>query len=159
MSTPSMRSARKRRGLLEAGLDGDRAQVGVEPQHLADLEQALLRAHRRGWVIPLGTADRAEEDRVALEHQVEVLVAHRLAVGVDGDAASEHVGPLDAEAELLGGGIKNGQRRLHDLRADAVARDLDDVVDGRAFLAQTSVSFLASEGEDSWPSSFSSPAR
>ena len=51
---------------------------------------------------PSSTASDGEQD-------VEVLVAHGRAVGVDGDAAGEDVGPVDGEPEALPGRVEDAQ--------------------------------------------------
>ena len=57
----------------------------------------------------------------AARADVEVLVADGRAVRVDGDAADEHLGPVDREAEALARGVEDALGRRDDLGPDAVA--------------------------------------
>ena len=120
--------ASQRRRLDERGFHGDRTQVGVEPEHLADTQEPLLGTHRCRRVVPLGPAHRTEQHGVRREQHVEVLVPDRCPVGIDGDAAGEHIRPLEREAEAFGGRIEHDACGVDDLRADAVTGDASEAV-------------------------------
>ena len=63
----------ERRGVDERRLDGDRAQVGEQPEAAAQREQRLLRPDRGVGVVPLRPADRAEQHGVGVAARLDVL--------------------------------------------------------------------------------------
>src|SRR6476660_4348806 len=69
-------------------VDGYGPEIGVETKRFSDREQPLLGSHSRRWVIPLRTADRAEQDRIRLSCRLDVLIANRHVVGIDRAAAN-----------------------------------------------------------------------
>ena len=131
MSTPVEQLRPERRRRDERRVDADRAQVGVQAEPAAQREERLLGPDRGRRIGPLRPTDRAEQDRVGRAAGGEVLVADRDAVGVDGGAADDVLGPVDVEAEPAARRVDDAPGGGHDLRPDAVARDRRDAV-GRA---------------------------
>ncbi len=144
MSTPSMRSRRSGEASLSDGSTATGRRLANRPSTLRILQQPLLGPHRGRRVVPLGSAHRAQEHGIRRQQDVEVLVADGGAVGVDGDAAGQHLGPLDGEVEALGSGLEDHDRRVDDLGTDAVAGDPGDPVD-------------AGSSPGSWPRSTGAP--
>ena len=109
--------ALQRAGVQQRRQRLDRAQVGVQPQALAQPEQSLLGPRRVGvGRVPLRAADRAEQHRVGGAALLQHLVGERGAVGVDRGAADQVLVDLDA-AEL----VEQLGRGGADLGADPVA--------------------------------------
>ena len=67
----------------------DRAQVGKHTQPFAQLQQPLLRAHLGRRVIPLGTADRAQQHRIGRLAGRQGFIGQRRAIQVDRAAADQ----------------------------------------------------------------------
>ncbi len=82
---------------------------------------ALLGPHLRFRIVPLRTADGAEEDGVGLPGLVEHGVGERGAVRVDRAAADQLFGKFEALREELAGPLEDEHRLRGHLRADAVA--------------------------------------
>ncbi len=112
----------QRRVLRQRRIGFDRAQVGEQLKVLADFEQSLLRANCRRRVIPLGTADRAQQNRVGLLGGAQRLIGQRRAGLVDGDSADQRVFEAEFVPVLRGDFLQHGNRRRRHLNADAVAR-------------------------------------
>ena len=89
MSKPSLTiSGTQRAGCGQRLEDPGRAQVAEEIEMLAQRQQGRpLRLLRRRQALPLGAADRAEENGVALFTEGKGCRRQGLAVIVDGDAA------------------------------------------------------------------------
>ena len=104
--------------------DGHRPQVGEQAQRLAQGQQAVLGPLRPA--VPLGAADRAQEDGVGLAAGLERLRRQRLAAGVDGFAADQVGGEVEAVAEAVGDHVQHHARGGGDFGADAVAGQQDD---------------------------------
>jgi hypothetical protein len=109
-------------------MDRDGTEVGVQAQPAAEGEERLLRPNGRRRIGPLRPAHRPEQDRVGRAEGVDVLRPDRNAVGVDGRAAGEKLGPLDAETEGVTGRIDDPPSGRDDVRPDAVPRDGGDPV-------------------------------
>ena len=69
MSVPSTRWFLSGRGIEQRLVGAHRAQVGVDAQHLADAEQAALRALLGRRVVELGQADGAHQRGVGFGGQ------------------------------------------------------------------------------------------
>jgi len=109
--------AAQRAGVVEGRERAHRAEVGVEPQALAQAQQALLGTRRvRVGGVPARAADGREQHRVGLCAGGQRLIGERRPVGVDRRAA---------EQVLLEGEVADRAEHAHrggrDLRADAVA--------------------------------------
>src|SRR5581483_1517164 len=105
-----------------------RAQVGVEPEALAQPQKSQLGTHGRARVVPLGTADGAEQHRVGGAAGVELAGGQGGASGVDGGAADEVLGALHLEAVAQPDLVDDGEPRLHHLGADAVSGEDGETV-------------------------------
>src|SRR5262249_35348655 len=101
---------------------------GVEAELFAEAQQPLLGADRRVRVVPLGAADRAEQDRVGLAAHLERLVGQRgLAAGrVDCGAADVAALVVEGVRAGPGDGVEHRQRRPGDLLPDAIAGQYRD---------------------------------
>src|SRR5947208_9034270 len=71
---------RRGRDELRPGANGP--QVGVEAERLPESEERLLGANRRRRVVPLGTADGTEQDRVGATRALELGRRQRRAAGI-----------------------------------------------------------------------------
>ena len=100
--------ALQRAGVVERRQRPHRAQVGVQPEALAQPEQALLGA-RLGGVgrVPLGPADGGEQDGVGGLAGGQRLVGERGAVRVDRGAAEQVLLVVEVGAD----GAQNLERR------------------------------------------------
>src|SRR5262249_61942663 len=78
-----------------------RAEVRVEVELLADRQESALGALLVRHVVPLGAADRAEEDGVRAPAELERARRERLAGRVDRRAADEPALELEASARAL----------------------------------------------------------
>jgi hypothetical protein len=56
----------ERRDRGETSVHRDRAEIGVHAESPAERQEPLLGPHRRGRIVPLRTADGAEQDRIRL---------------------------------------------------------------------------------------------
>ncbi|MNR32274.1 hypothetical protein D3C85_1498440 [compost metagenome] len=107
------------------GRDLQGTQVGVQAHDLADGQQALLRPNRRA--VPLGPADRAQQDGVGGQAGGFGRFGQSFAGRVDGGPADQVLGEVelvpidvaDAGQDPLGCGC--------DFRADAVAGQDHDI--------------------------------
>ena len=70
-------------------MDGDRPEVGEQLEAAAEREERLLGPDARVRVVPVRSADRAEQDRVGVAGRSHVLVSEGRSVGVDGGPAGE----------------------------------------------------------------------
>src|SRR5205085_231732 len=82
--------------------------------------------YRSGGVVPLGTADRAEQHRVGLPRAFDILRTNRDAVLVDGVAAGSDLAPVDREAESLARRVEDRPGGRDDLRPHPVPGDGHD---------------------------------
>jgi len=110
----------------QRGIDLHRAQVGEQVEVLAQLEQALLRADRRGGVGPLRPADRAEQHGVGALAGGQRVVGERVPYGVDGAAAHHAFVVGEGVPVALGDAVEHAPRLRDDLRADPVAGESHD---------------------------------
>ena len=124
----------KGRGRHQRRVDAHRAEVREQAQPAAHGEQRLLGPDRRGRVVPSRAADGTEEDRVARRAGGQVLGADRDAVRVDPGPADHDVLPGDAEPEARANRGQGALRGGDDVRPDAVTRDGDQPVAGKAGL-------------------------
>ena len=118
--------ALERRGIGERGVADRGTEVGEELQVLAEAEEAGFGAHLVGDAVPLGAADRAEDDGVGTERLLHVLLGDRGAVLVVGAAADETGLELEV-GKLLA--VEPGDELFdlgHDLGADAVAGEEEE---------------------------------
>ena len=118
----------ERRRVDELRLDGDRAQVRVQPEAAAEREQRLLRADRGVRVVPLRPADRAEQHGVGVTARLDVLGPAGRPVRVDRRAADRELLPREAEPEPGTDRFEDVDRPGDDLRAHPVAGDERDPV-------------------------------
>src|SRR5262249_46465537 len=104
----------------------DRPQVGVDAEAPAQAEECLLGPHARLGIVPLRTADGAEQHRVGGPRAVELGGRQRLAGGVDGGAA-DHAG-AEGEPDVVARhhGLEHGDGFPGHLGSDAIAREQRD---------------------------------
>ncbi|MNS93110.1 hypothetical protein D3C72_1272660 [compost metagenome] len=107
------------------GRDLQGAQVGVQAHGLADGQQALFGTDR--GAVPLGSADRAQQDGVGRQAGGLGVLGQGLAGRVDGGAADQVLGELEAVAVDVADAGQDTLGRQGDLRPDAVARQDHDV--------------------------------
>ena len=114
-------------GVGELGIDLDGADVGEDVEVSAQGQQSILGPGGGRWIVPFGSAHRAEQDRVGRRRQIADAVGQRSAVLVDGYAADVAV----LEDEIMPKGATHG---LHGLDAlggylgsDTVATQNGDV--------------------------------
>ncbi len=88
----------QRRVVGERGEGETGAKVRVAAEDLADLQQAGLGAFVGREVIELVVADRAEENGIGVERDVDGLLRQRRSFGGDGNAADEGFGELEVDA-------------------------------------------------------------
>gem|GEM_PF-4987616 len=77
-------------------------------------------------MVPLGSADRAEDDRVGRLAFLHHPVGHGVLVLVDRRAAGDFGGEIEAESAGLGDAFKDADRLFGDIGTDAVTRKKDD---------------------------------
>ena len=105
---PSITLALERAGVVQRRQRPTGPQVGVQPEALAESEQALLGAGLVGiGRVPLGAADRGQQHRVGAPAGRERLVGQRRAVGVDRGAAEDvllvlELGPTASSTSTAG---------------------------------------------------------
>ena len=108
-----------------------RSQVRVEPELLADLQEACFRPFFGRELVPgrrhRVAADRAHEDCVRRFCVGDRLLCQRFAVQVDGAAAHRDLGPRDLVAVLLANLLQYFGCFSYDLRSDAVSGDPADL--------------------------------
>ena len=97
------------------------AEVGEEAQGPSERQEARLRPRPRGGIVPLRTADRAEEDRVRPPGDLQRPWRQRVARLVDGNSSHQPVLEQEAVPKALSHGVKNSHRLLNDLGAYPVA--------------------------------------
>ena len=116
-----------RRGAERGRVRAHRAQVGVQPQRLADRQQALFGADLGVRVGPLRAADRAEQDGVCLAARLQRSGRQRLAVAIDGDAPDIVFLEPEGVTETGGDGLQHRHGGGGDFRTDAVTRQYDNL--------------------------------
>ena len=129
MSTPSRNSGLSVRRVTQRAEDLDRSQVRVEPERLANAEKPLLgpRLCRVGRV-PLGSADRREQNRVSAVRRLECRLRQRRPGRVDRGPAEKSLGELEAHPVPRADDVEDLDRLGGDLGADAVARQQADSI-------------------------------
>ncbi|MNE73625.1 hypothetical protein D3C80_1696470 [compost metagenome] len=100
-------------------------QVGVQAHGLADGQQTLFGADRRA--VPLGSADRAQQDGVGGQTGGLGLFGQGLAGRVDGGAADQVLGELEAVAVDVADAGQDPLGGQGDFRPDAVAGQDHDI--------------------------------
>ena len=100
----------------------DRAEVDVQPERLAQRQQAGFRTLGQRHRIPLGPANGSEKNGVGGAASRERLGRQRFARRVDGAPAEREFGEVEIVAEFRGAFLQDAHRDPHDFRADAVAR-------------------------------------
>ncbi|MNR37380.1 hypothetical protein D3C85_1553900 [compost metagenome] len=85
----------------------------------------MLRSNR--GAVPLGTADGAQQDRVGRQAGGLGVLGQGFSGGVDGGAADQVLGELEAMAIDVADAGQHALGRQGDLRADAIARQDHDV--------------------------------
>jgi len=76
------------RGIDQRRQQLDGAQIGKEPQRLANAQQPLLRTHGGGRVVPAGAPNSAQEHRFRLLTDRDGRLRQRVTSLVDGHAAN-----------------------------------------------------------------------
>ena len=99
----------------------NRPQIRVQTERLPQTEQSLLRPNLGRWIVPLGTADRAEKDRVRLFAQRDSLGRKRGARAIDRDAADERVVRLEGVPELPADSGEGAHALSGYFRTDSIA--------------------------------------
>ena len=120
--------ALERRGIGQRRIGHGRAQVGVEREILAQPQQARLRPHVIGHLVPLRPADRAEDHGVGGMRLRHGGVGDRDLVGVVAAAADQ---PLLGLERAHAVGVHPGDQLFHlghDFGADAVAGEKQELV-------------------------------
>ncbi len=134
MSRPSTSSRFKRRRIRERRIADRGTQVGEEAEILSQAQQPRLGPDRVRHLVPLGSADGAEDHRVRFHGLGHRLVGDRHALGVDGSAADEIRFRL--EFRPLATLVEEGDHALdlgHRFDADAVAGQEEQLVGGHGF--------------------------
>ncbi len=98
-----------------------RAQIGEQIHFLAQAQEAALGAQLERQGLPFRAADRAEQHGVAGQRLVERAIGQRHAVGVVGGTADQPLGDFEAGDMAAIEKFGDAQDLAHDLRADAVA--------------------------------------
>ncbi|MNY11504.1 hypothetical protein D3C86_1445360 [compost metagenome] len=111
--------------MRQDGRDLQGAQVGVQAHGLADGQQPLFGAG--GRAVPFGSADRAKQDGVGGQAGGFRFLGQGFAGRVDGGAADQVLGELEAVAVDVADAGQDALGRQGDLRPDAVARQDHDV--------------------------------
>ena len=112
----------QRRTGQQPRMHGDRAQIGEQPQRLANAEQSLLRPHLCRWIIPLRAAHRAQQDRVGSAAQRQRVIRQCRAGRIDGAAADARFRQGQGMPEALSHRLQHAHAFRRHLRTDAVAR-------------------------------------
>ncbi|MCY1443324.1 hypothetical protein D9M71_597320 [compost metagenome] len=100
-----------------------RAQVAEQAQLRTDFQQAHFRTQRTVEVVPLRTADGAEQDSVGGAGALQGLVGQRSAVLLVGRAAQLVVAQLEAQLVLLVGQLQHLDCFGDDFRTDTITRE------------------------------------
>ena len=134
----------QRRKAVERRAQIDRTQVDVQPQRLAQRQQAGFRPLGERHGIPLGSADGAEQDGVGGPASRERFGGEGFARRVDGASAERELGEVELVAEFRGAFFQHAHGGPHDFRADAVARQEDNflILNGHGFVAGRRQIFL-----------------
>src|SRR5690606_4315331 len=115
------------RRMIQQGLVHERrANVRIEPERLANAEQALLRAF--GGRIPFRSAHGAQEHRVRRAARSQSLTWQWLAGLIDSDAANVARGECEIMAKAFADSLQRQSRLRGHLGADAIAWQQDDAV-------------------------------
>ncbi len=120
-----------------------RAQIGEQIHFLAQLEEAALGAQFERDRLPFRAADRAEQHRVRGHRLGQRGVGQRHAGGVIGGAADEALGNLEAGDVAAIEELDHAHHLAHDLGADAVTRQNQDLAVGAAIAHRSSPSSIA----------------
>src|SRR6266545_4459509 len=120
--------ALERRGVHQHGEAPGGSQVGEEVELLADTQEAPLGLLLLRQVIPLGPADRAEEDGIALLAEPERRGRQRFAGGVDGRPTDEGLLELERDARGLADHLEDPAALGRHFLPDAVAAQKRDLV-------------------------------
>ena len=107
-------------------MQAHRAHVGEQLEVLAQAQQALLRPNLRVGVVPLGSADRAEQHRIGVLARLHRLVGERGPFLVDGDATDEVVRENELVSATAGDFLEGAAGFADDLGTNAVTRQTND---------------------------------
>ena len=88
-----------------------------------DFQQAALGANVALDLVPFRATHGAQQDSVGRTGALKGLVGQRYAMLVDGCAADQVVGQLQAQVELVTGQLQHLDRFGHDFRTNTVARE------------------------------------
>ena len=115
------------------GLELNRAEVGEEIEALSQGKYAAFRSVRHARIVPLGSADRAEQDGFGLGRGLNGCIGQAGAEFIDGSAADQLVIKLDGVAEPFGHRGQDLPGLCRNFGADAVAIQNDNRASMRAF--------------------------
>ena len=109
-------------------IDANRPQVGEEAEAFAQPEQRRTRPDGavRRRIVPFGSPDRAEQDRVRRLAESQRLWPQRDAIGIDGGTAHKVGHIVEAEPHPTGGRVQHSASRLGHLGPDAIPGEYDD---------------------------------
>ena len=130
MSRPSTSSRFSDEASASGPIADRRPQVGEQVEILAQAQQAALGPLVERHLVPLRTADGAEDDGVGLMRLGHGLVGDRDAVGVERRAADQRRLGLELDFALLVQHADDAIDLGHDFRADAVAGEKKKVLRG-----------------------------
>ncbi|CDN41806.1 Glutamine amidotransferases class-II [Paenibacillus sp. P22] len=114
------------RGILQAVEHCRRADVGEEPERLADAEKPGFRTELLGVVVPFRPAYRAEQDGIRLLANFQRFLRKRSSFLVDGDSAEQAMLEFKAVFVQLFDFLDHLDGFADDFRSDSVARDHRD---------------------------------
>lgn len=121
MSRPPARISGFKGSVRQLFKDHSGTDVGKQAQLLADAQQSALGTLAAGEIVPLGAADRAQQDGVGILAHVDGLLGQAAASSVDGAAAGQNGGAVESVAELVAHLVHNIDCLGDDIGADAVA--------------------------------------
>ena len=128
--------ALERRSIGQCRIADRRAQIGEQPEVLAQAQQARFRANVIGHLVPFGATHRAKQHGVRGHGKRHMIFRDRLAMGIIGTAANQAAGRFESGDAL---GIEPGDDVLdflHHFRADAVAWKQEQIMGGHVRFRQ-----------------------
>jgi hypothetical protein len=107
---------------------GHGAEVGEDAEFLADLEQAAFRAHFAGVVVPLGSADGAEEHGMGGLALGDHGVGHGVVVLVDRRAPGHVLDVANGESVLLRATVQHAPAFADHVGSDSVTGQNNNII-------------------------------
>ena len=107
-----------------------RTQVGEQAEFLAEPEQAGFRPLIEPDVVPLGSADRAEQDGIDAQRVGHRLVADRHAILVDGGAADQTVLNVERDFTPTIHQVDHAAYLAHNFRANTITGQYQQLLIG-----------------------------